>query len=478
VLNAAEHSIRQLGYEDAVVLLSRALDELEPDDAERSALVQALGDARARTGDSDGARRCFAEAARLAREVGDPDLFARAALGAAGLSIIIAPVREDIRALLAEASDALDPLSPLRPAVLGRLSVELYYEPARIREQLSEEALIAGRRVGGRPLLPALIARHVALWSPDYPEERLAIADEIVAAARAARDREAELQGMNWRVVDLWELGDMEAAHAAIETHARLADELRLLAYLWYAPMWRATLSMLAGRLDDATTLVEEGARIGRLAHDENAALLFDIQRLTLRSYRGELAAPDWEGIQRHSTRPSTPGGAWTAWLVILLLERGQAEEAARLLAEAVAGVAALPMDANWLYVVATLGVGAAFLGDMAAAAELYARLLPYAGRIVVVGRGASCYGVAAYSLGLLASVLRDDGAAERHLTDAVETDDRIGAVAFAAAARHELARVLERRGEHARASTLHAESIAAGRRLGMTVPDDILRRF
>jgi hypothetical protein len=314
--------------------------------------------------------------------------------------------------------------------------------------------------------------------APITPEERLAIANEIVAAARAAGDREAGLEGMNWRVVDLLELGDMDAAHAAIEAHARLAEDLRLLAYVWYAPMWRAMPAMLAGRLDDAAILVDEGARIGRLAHDENAALLFDIQRLTLRAARGELAAPDWEGIQRHSTRPSTPGGAWTAWLVILLLDRGRTEEAARVLAEAVGGVAALPIDANWLYVVTTLGVGAAFLGDAAAAARLYPRLHPYAGRIVVVGRGASCIGSVSYSLGLMASALRDDSAAAGHLADAVATDDRIGAAAFAAVARHELAAVLKRRGEHARATTLHAESLAAGQKLGMTVPHDILRRF
>ena len=77
-----------------------------------------------------------------------------------------------------------------------------------------------------------------------------------------------------------------------------------------------------------------------------------------------------------------------------------------------------------------------------------------------------------------LASVLHDDRAAARHLTDAVATNDRIGAAAFAAVARHELANVLERRGDHARATALRAEATAAGRELEMTVPHDILRRF
>jgi hypothetical protein len=48
----------------------------------------------------------------------------------------------------------------------------------------------------------------VALWRPDHTEERLAIADELVAQARRAGDREAELQGVNSRVADLFEKGD------------------------------------------------------------------------------------------------------------------------------------------------------------------------------------------------------------------------------------------------------------------------------
>ena len=125
-----------------------------------------------------------------------------------------------------------------------------------------------------------------------------------------------------------------------------------------------------------------------------------------------------------------------------------------------------------------TLAVGTAVLGDADAAAQLYPRVLPHAQRIVVAGRGASCLGSAAYSLGLLAALRGDDSAAARHLTEAVATNDRIGAAPFAAVARHELATVLARDGDHERVRTLHDEAIAAGRELGMALPHDILRRF
>ena len=155
----------------------------------------------------------------------------------------------------------------------------------------------------------------------------MAIADELVATARAAGDREAELEGLNWRVLDLLELGEMPAVRAAIDSHARLAEELRLLSYVWYASMWRATLATMAGRLDEAAVLVEEGARIGRLAQDENAALLFGMQRITLDVARDRLTPADRAAVEDRA-RTSAARGAWKAWLLVLSIERGDADEA------------------------------------------------------------------------------------------------------------------------------------------------------
>ena len=199
----------------------------------------------------------------------------------------VRPVRPAVRALLEEALAAAPDDAALRPRLLARLAIELYYEPpVELRERLSAEALAAGRRAGGPALLEALGARHVALWSPAHTEERLAIADELVATARAADDREAELQGINWRVADLFELGDREALLEAIADHERLAGELRLLSFAWYVPMWRATLALLRGRHHEARRLSEQGARIGRLAHDDNAELLFGVQRRSITHVR------------------------------------------------------------------------------------------------------------------------------------------------------------------------------------------------
>ena len=412
VLRAAERAIGQFAYEDAAALLERALAELDVPDPQRAALLLALGDAQLRVGHADVAQQCFAESARLARAVRDGDLLARAALGAAGFAVTIAPARADICSLLEEAVASVDAASPLRAALLARLSIERYYDAVPVRMRLSAEALAGGRRAGGRALLEALNARHVALWSPPHVEERLAIADELIDAGRAAGDREAELQGMNWRVVDLLELGEMAAARRAIDAHGRLADDLRLLAYAWYRPMWLAMLALLAGRPKEASRLSAEGARIGRAANDENARVLFEVQSTTIKVAQGRrLVATDRAAAERGARRPA--GGAWRAWFAMLAFDRGDTAQASRLVAEETARVDALAVDANWLYTVTTLSFGAWLLDDTSAAAALYPRLLPYAERVALAGRGTHCTGSVELPLGLLAAA-RGRGRARR----------------------------------------------------------------
>ena len=475
-LRAAEQATRTLAYEDAAELLARAaagdLDERHPLRAE---VLLALADAHQRMGEAPAARSLLEEAARLARGLGSGELLARAALGAAGLTVTVGPVRDGVRALLEEALRAVGEDSELRPRLLARLAIEVYYAPpATLRERLSAEALHAGRRTGGRALLEALGARHVALWSPDHTEERLTIADDLVAAAQESGDREAELQGVNWRVADLFELGELDGVRAAIADHARLAAALRLPAYDWYVPMWRATLALLANRLEDALRLSEEGARIGRSAHDDNAELLFEVQRNGIQGAAGRMSDEDYHRIRRRADR-SPAGGAWRAFLLARTLLRDDSDRVARALGGEVTALASAPLDANWLYTATVLGVLSAHLGDARAAAELYPRLLPYGHRIVTVGRGCGCSGSASLALGVLAATLGDPPAAVAHLEEALRRNESLGAVAFAAAARHALADAL---GVGDRAAALRQEAGAAAAAIGMALPGGLLWRL
>ena len=475
-LAAAALATQGLAYEDAAALLGRALEAgLAGHEPLRLELLLALGDARLRLGDGDGARTAFADAATLARARGDADALARAALGTTGIGVRVGPVRPDVQAALEEALAAIADDAPLRPVLLARLAIELYHvPPAGRREALSAEALAGGRRAGGRALLEALGARHVALWSPAHTEERLAIAGELISAARAAGDREAELQGLNWRVVDLYELGEIEALRAAAAEHERLAEALRLPAYAFFAPMWRASLALLAGRPREAERLHAVGAELARLARDDNARLLLETQRLSLHASGGGFAADDAEIVLRRLETSR----ARAAWLVALTVHRYTAGDRAAARDAFTAGVAAFAdaePDANWLYSATGLGVLAERFGDREAAELLYRALAPYGHRIVTIARGSYCTGSAQLALGMLAIARADRAGAAAHLEAAIRANDALGAPVYAAAARSALAGLTA---DAERAAALRAAARVTGDPVGWAFPDALVWRL
>ena len=103
---------------------------------------------------------------------------------------------------------------------------------------------------------------------------------KMIASPREAGDRHAELQARNWRVADLFELGQMAAFREETERHARLAAELRCPRL----PVVRATLGgdgcdarrpLRGRRTPEASRREEAGLRAG----DRNAELSVAIVR-------------------------------------------------------------------------------------------------------------------------------------------------------------------------------------------------------
>lgn len=474
-LGAAAQALGQLAYEDAAGHAERALAALDGAPlatTTRIELLLALGEARLRAGELGASRDAFARAAALAASAGSAEQHARAALGHSGLGVTLLAVREDTVALLERSLELLDPDAPLRPRVLARLAIELYYGSRERREELSEEAVREARRSGDRrALLEALNARHVALWAPDALAERLVLSAELIELARHAGDREKELQGLNWRVVDLLETGDLAGAQAAAATHGALADELRLPGYRWYTPLWQATFAMLQGRFDESSRRAADALELGRQAQDENAELFHAIQTIAVRSELGAVSRDDVAFVAAKADA-SPANAAWRAWLAFLHAERDELEASRREIGRLTAtGYAALPRDANLLVTLKLLAIGIATLGDEAAAARLYDLMAPYADHCVLSGRAIRCNGSVAYGLGLLAGCVGRKREAERHFGHALEVDGRLGARPLLARTLIAYAELLERDGpeqDAPRAAALRSEALGHARELGM----------
>ncbi|MDA0158913.1 AAA family ATPase [Solirubrobacter ginsenosidimutans] len=427
LVRAGRRAVDGLAYEDAAEHFQRALDALELAGAEPEAgpVLLARGDALLRAGEPTTARAQFTAAARIARATGDTALQAEAALGYAGLGIAIVGLDAETIARLEEALAALGSGSPvLRSRVLARLAVELYYAPDRRRsETLSADAVAAAAADPGA-LAAALNARHVALWRPDRVAERLSTATAMIAAARSARAPQLELQARNWRVLDLFELGDMPACREQIARHNRLADELRLPSFQWYAPLWAATEAALAGHFADAARLAAEARAAGERAGDGNADLFAGMVEELINCQRRDYDRTD-TAFLLDKVANSPAGPAYQSYLVWHLAGTGRDTEAREHLREWVGRE--LAFDANWLSAQAEAAEAIVLLDDPTHAQVVYDRLAPYAGRPATSGRAVMSYGAIDRHLGGLAAVLGRRDAAIAHLRAAIERNAELG---------------------------------------------------
>src|SRR5262249_13957491 len=156
-------------------------------------LLLELGEVLLRSGDVAGSRERFDAAAGIGRELADPLLLARAALGRSGLSVTVLGVDPINVELLEEGLSGLGPdADALRAQLLGGRAIEVYCgPPAARREELSAAAVELARSAAApAALADALSARHVALWSAPHLRERLELAEEMIALGERSGDRE------------------------------------------------------------------------------------------------------------------------------------------------------------------------------------------------------------------------------------------------------------------------------------------------
>ncbi|NMO54054.1 ATP-binding protein [Actinoplanes sp. TBRC 11911] len=346
-----------------------------------------------------------------------------------------------------------------RARVLARLARELLGDQsaAARRRALADEALALARHTGDSGTIAEVLdARLHALWDPAAAEERLATASEIVERAREAGNATVERRGLFWRFVALAELGDLDAAEAALTAYAR-AGELDGDAEAGVVTLARqAMLAMIRGRFDLTEALTEEVVVAG---HDAGLA---DTDRLsfTLRGWlailRGD-AGSEATRLQRFARR--LPGQFFEATAARTLAESGRDAEALleldRLLPSVLAGT-----GPRWIGAVADLALVASHGGDAASVRALYDALVPYRGRLVVWGGANMITGPVDDYLGRLSRRLGEVAGGARHFAQAMEhfdnavaQEERLGTLPWLAAT----LKIRGRDGDEERAAKLAA---------------------
>ena len=443
---AAAEATRRLAHEEAARQWARALEVLDGSaradvGGRRIELLLELAAARRRAGDLAGSRQACARAAELARRAADPDGLARAALAMQAVGSRSWPtlVRDTVP-LLEEAAALDDRDTPLRARVLAGLARELAWNGMDLARaaRFADAAIAAARAAGDRATLAAcLLARHNAGWRPGNAADRLALATQIVELAGDGRDLELLAEARLLRTADLLELAD-PAFQAELAEFLRVAADLEQPRLGYAALARRAMQALLAGRVGEAERLVAEAADLGRAIGEPDVADVEHAQLWELRGLQGRRS--ELLPLGRALFGDDSPPGR--GFLALTLLEQGD-----RAGAEAAAGPLLdlpapppFPADRTWLASVTYGSELAAALGARAACEWLYEALLPHAEKTVAIGVAIAFRGAVAHYLGLLAAALDRPEEARAHFEHALAVHERLGARAWAARSRHELA--------------------------------------
>jgi hypothetical protein len=279
-----------------------------------------------------------------------------------------------------------------------------------------------------------LAAVHWASFRPDNLDERLSMADELVALAEELGYVETRLYGHVARFGDLVELGQLDRADVDLDAARELAAQLHRPMFMWgviaYATAGRA---LLAGRIDEAddalAAATDAGLRAGVSGH--GLRRYSESLRCLLLWEKGQPG--DAVAVVETMVAAAPDEPFWRTLQAALLVECERTSDAQPIYEKCMAGPA-LPLDPTWLCATILLAETASALGDRAGAGSLYQRLEPFAGRIAWNGVGA--FGLVDLALARLHVTIGDAAAAARRAATAAHLADRIGAPRWLARAR------------------------------------------
>jgi tetratricopeptide (TPR) repeat protein len=327
------------------------------------------------------------------------------------------------------------------------------------------------RRLGDPELIAyALVGMLYTLGGPEYAEQRLAIATEVLALARAANAQLLVIDGLFWRGYGLFELGDAAGADIEFDGWGRALEETNEPLHLSFAAIMRAMRALLRGRLDESERLAQQAFAIGQRMQTGTAAGVFGLQMFAVRREQGRLK--EVEPVVRVFIQEQSAAAAWRPGLALIYSELGQTADArAEFENLAQHDFADLPRDAMWMGTMTYLVDTCTFLGDRSRADTLYQILLPFAGRNVVISTAAACYGALSRYLGALATTLERWEDAKRHFEDALAMNTRMEARPWLAHTQEQYAAMLLARqqpNDRDEALALLDAALATARELGM----------
>jgi DNA-binding CsgD family transcriptional regulator len=465
---AARAAVAGLAFDEAAARLRTAVELGIDGMRERAEVFLELGQATNRGGKALEALEAFRAAADIARELEDPRLFARAAIGYE--NACWRPGIADVGAveLLEEAAPGLgDETSSLRVGLLSGLARALDFQGDRDRgAAVRTDAIAMARALQDKAGLATVLAR--SYWSRGTTplEEILDMLTEAKSLGQELGNTEVRAEAMAWRVPAFVALCDLDHAEQDVAEMLEIANQTAQPFMLHVVHHYAAALALCRGRLEEADVLARRSYEWNDRLTGRDVSGTYGIQMFTIRREQGRLAelAPVVRILAGESR-----AGPWRPGLVALLAELGMGTEARRELSRVAAEGLDQFRESLWLATLTYLTDACAAVGDETVASLVYPELLPHVGTNVMIGHLVTCHGAADRYLGMLAATLGESERAEEHFEAALELNRRMGAATWLAHSAYEYGRFLLAPGNDGdRAATLLGEAAMLADRIGL----------
>jgi len=467
---AARAASAALAFDEASERLRTALELGVDSPDERPALFLELGQASHRAGNALDALAAFDAAAEIARELGDAELLARAAIGYEEACWRPGMADQGAVELLEEAAEALGERdSALRLGLLSGLARALDYQGQRERGAVVRASAIAmARALQDRAGLATVLMRSYWSHGTTSLEEILEMLTEALQIADELGNTELRAEAMAWRVPALVAVCDLDAARHEVAAVRDTAERTAQPFMIHVAEHYGSAVALCDGRLEAAEALARRSHEWGRLLTGRDSSGIYGIQMFSVLREQGRLA--ELAPVVRILAGEPAREGPWRPGLVALLAELGMEAEARRELARLMADGLDPFRASLWLGALVYLTDACSALGDEAVAALVYPELELFAGGNVMIGHLVACYGAADRYLGMLAATLGERETAEAHFERGMELNRRMGAATWLAHTAYEYARFLLARdhGPREHAEALLGEAVTLAERIGM----------
>jgi transcriptional regulator with XRE-family HTH domain len=463
-VRAGDDALAKAAADEAIARYEQASALWETASVGHADALVRLGDALAYRGRADEADARYREALRLAGQLGDRRIAARAAIGLGRRYPYWESATERIDAL-ETALAALGEDEPcLRVTIMGLLVTQTINgiggQHVERRDQLAGQlAAIASDPATPDELIGAL--GSVRIYDCyDHPDPLNALAGRLVAFGRARNDLRMLAVAHLSQALAALDRGAMDDLRAAADRYAEVAADLDDPRERSQSATAVATIAHIEGRTADSAALSDEALRLGRDSGDYNAELVFFAQGL-LRAVDAGAAAevlPLALGADAYAHIPTFRAG--TALCAALAGET----ELARQVVDELLGVdaASTVRGADRCAALAFLAHACVAGGLVEQAAAVAVPLAACPATAVRIGPLIGWWGPRHHHLGTLAALAGRPVEAERSLRAAVRVADTMGSPAWAARARAALARVLAGDGRGLEAEAL----LAAARHL------------